>query len=765
MRHSVKIKLIICGGFAVLLLLVIRLTALREDSKLLDFISKESNRPLVEFSVEQNADTVSIVLSPAEGVPRDIKIYYTLDGSVPDTSDTCYEGPLVLPAGDMSKGVIIRAAVSYKDQLSQAYTKTVLQLENGALPEDMIIVSLSTDPDNLYDYETGIMVEGKTKDDFIAAGGDYDSLQPWQLPANFKQRGDAWIRDAYAEFYDNRGNLLGGQDVGISISGGASSYLDVKSFKLSANWNRTGETADFPASWFMTAATEQTEPLAVDSYNKIIVRNGGQDRDHTFLLWNVLSPLAKESGLIHVADAIPAIVYLNGEYYSYMCLQQHINRDYLGNLHGLNKELIVDNQFGSERELLAATGLNQLLQEDIQDPAIREQVEKIVDIDDLFLYYAFEMVANNLDWLHNNYRGWRYTGQAVEGNVFSDGRYRFILYDLDTCLRSKPDQFSELMTKDSWYYSELLDFLLKYPGYREKFICNVLNLTNTTWSPESLCSRLSEEKEKLTTLKQNEKFGSLISKSLSETSEDSYNDIYNMALGRRNVVHEQLRHYFSCESAYTLSMSVDAPGSCIRLENMQVTYGSPYTGTYFVECGVTLRAEIGPGQEFDHWLVNGVVCETQDLYLDAAQVNGSSFVEVTLCTRNCKSGKLVINEVYAKGNHDWIELKNVGSAPIDLSGMCISDNPDQPQKCALPQITMEPGELLVLLCKNNLTLAGNLVNFNLSEGEYLLLTQERGTQIDGLCIPNLPEGTSYGLSEKTGQYVLFSSPTKGEQNN
>ena len=82
MRHSVKIKLIICGGFAVLLLLVIRLTALREDSKLLDFISKESNRPLVEFSVEQNADTVSIVLSPAEGVPRDIKIYYTLDLSL-----------------------------------------------------------------------------------------------------------------------------------------------------------------------------------------------------------------------------------------------------------------------------------------------------------------------------------------------------------------------------------------------------------------------------------------------------------------------------------------------------------------------------------------------------------------------------------------------------------------------------------------------------------------------------------------------------------
>ena len=56
MRHSVKIKLIICGGFAVLLLLVIRLTALREDSKLLDFISKESNRPLVKVSNTDRVD-------------------------------------------------------------------------------------------------------------------------------------------------------------------------------------------------------------------------------------------------------------------------------------------------------------------------------------------------------------------------------------------------------------------------------------------------------------------------------------------------------------------------------------------------------------------------------------------------------------------------------------------------------------------------------------------------------------------------------------
>ena len=255
--------------------------------------------------------------------------------------------------------------------------------------------------------------------------------------------------------------------MGISIAGGASSYYDIKSLKLSANWNRPGEPADFPASWLFPPSAKGTTVPAVDSYNKVIVRNGGQDRDGTLLLWNVLSPLAKESGLTHVADAIPAIVYLNGTYYSYMCLQQHVNRDYLGNLYGLDKEQIVDNELSTEADLLRITGLGQLLQQDIRDPAVRERVEQIVDVDNLFLYYAFEMVVNNLDWIHNNYRCWRYTGENMEGNAFSDGRYRFILYDLDVCLRQTPDQFEELLTEGSYYYSELLNFLLGDSGYRE----------------------------------------------------------------------------------------------------------------------------------------------------------------------------------------------------------------------------------------------------------------------------------------------------------
>lgn len=763
MKHGIKAKLSALIGFAALLTAVVFLGAQREDTKILELISQEYG-PLIDFSIEQDAGIAMVSLSLAPDIPHEARIYYTLDGSVPDATDACYEEPLALPCEDVGKGVTIRAVISYGDQLSPTFTRTVLPLEHAGLPEDLVIVSISTDPANLYDYETGIMVEGKTKDDFIAAGGDYDNLQPWQLPANFKQRGENWIRDGYAEFYDSQGNLLGGRDVGIGIAGGASSYYDIKSLKLFANWNRFGETADFPASWLFPASAKGTTVQAVDSYNKVVVRNGGQDRDGTFLLWNVLSPLAKESGLTHVADAVPAIVYLNGTYYSYMCLQQHVNRDYLGNLYGLDKERIVDNELSTEADLLRITGLGQFLQQDVRDPAVREQVEQIVDVDNLFLYYAFEMVVNNLDWIHNNYRCWRYTGGNIEGNAFSDGRYRFILYDLDVCLRQSPDQFRELLTEESYFYSELLNFLLGDSGYCEKFINIVLNLTNTTLSPETLCARLTEEKEKQIALSQNEKFACFITKSLSETSEEVYDEVCKVALNRKDMIHAHLVNYFSCQKAYTLSILVDAPGSCVRLENMRLAYGDHYAGTYFAECGVTLHPEIGPGQEFDHWLVNDVVYDTQTLYLDAANIGTASSVKVVLITKACRTGKLVINEVKSKGAADWIELRNVGSEPMDLSGICISDDSQKPRKCALPQTTLDPGELLVLLCKNNLTLAGHLVNFNLSTGDYLLLTQEDGTQIDGLCIPNLPEGTSYGLSEQTGQYTILEFPTKGEPN-
>ena len=48
-------------------------------------------------------------------------------------------------------------------------------------------------------------------------------------------------------------------------------------------------------------------------------------------------------------------------------------------------------------------------------------------------------------------------------------------------------------------------------------------------------------------------------------------------------------------------------------------------------------------------------------------------------------GQVVINELMASGDADWVELLNEGSAPAALSGWCLSDRPRPSAPAAGPE--------------------------------------------------------------------------------
>ena len=74
-------------------------------------------------------------------------------------------------------------------------------------------------------------------------------------------------------------------------------------------------------------------------------------------------------------------------------------------------------------------------------------------------------------------------------------------------------------------------------------------------------------------------------------------------------------------------------------------------------------------------------------------------------------GDLVINEFMADNDStladefgefdDWVELYNRGSAPIALGGLYLSDEPADPWAYALPDLTLAPGEYLLIWCDND----------------------------------------------------------------
>ena len=116
---------------------------------------------------------------------------------------------------------------------------------------------------------------------------------------------------------------------------------------------------------------------------------------------------------------------------------------------------------------------------------------------------------------------------------------------------------------------------------------------------------------------------------------------------------------------------------------------------------------------------------------------------------------LVINEVLAINRStfehegvfpDLIELYYDGPAGLNLSGMSISDNPDDPARFVFPAgTTIEPGGYLVLYADSNTLASGLHLGFALNgEGEGIYLYDRDGTLLDsvefGLQLPDFSIG-------------------------
>ena len=118
---------------------------------------------------------------------------------------------------------------------------------------------------------------------------------------------------------------------------------------------------------------------------------------------------------------------------------------------------------------------------------------------------------------------------------------------------------------------------------------------------------------------------------------------------------------------------------------------------------------------------------------------------------------------------DWIELFNFGSDPIALKGFGLSDNYELPFKWTFPDISIQPGEFLLLWAsgKNRINPAAPLhTNFSISaSGEEIILTHHNGTTIDEMVPTAISTDISYGrYPDGTGDWRFFTATTPGSPN-
>ncbi len=141
-----------------------------------------------------------------------------------------------------------------------------------------------------------------------------------------------------------------------------------------------------------------------------------------------------------------------------------------------------------------------------------------------------------------------------------------------------------------------------------------------------------------------------------------------------------------------------------------------------------------------------------------------------------QSDPVRINEVLQKNlyslvdsdgdRNEWVELYNGSGQPVSLHGYFLSDTPDDLFRFALPDVTMGPGEhLVVFLSGKNRTEGEIHASFGLSADETMLyLTNVQGMRTDTLPLlaeekPNVSVGR-----DASGNLRYYAQPTPGAPN-
>ena len=397
--------------------------------------------------------------------PWYVELYFTLDSTTPTTESAKYDGPIhILDASSNSNlySMITETSLGLKKDyclemgwneghsiwyslpsekidkctvLSVAvYNKVVGVIEQVIVKHYFVgfqqkwgysgitVISISTPPDNLFDYDSGIYVLGKTFDEEINANG---RLKYWFWQSgNWSNKGTEWEREAVVNCFDTNNRLLLSGPIGIRIQGGQSRNLIPKSFNL---YNRDETHNSFPDFF--------NNGLILDS---VSLFSGSQDYQ-TKLRDVLVNELMLNSNAV-CRDYIPCQLFLDGEYWGLYFITEKYDRSFFAQRYGVRRKdditLVKDGalEIGEDKDMDDYHYMVSFLSEaDMSDKQNYEKACSIVDIGSLIDYYATMIFVGRFnDWIepHRNIAMWK-TRDTSDG-VYEDGRWRWIIYDLNS---------------------------------------------------------------------------------------------------------------------------------------------------------------------------------------------------------------------------------------------------------------------------------------------------------------------------------------------
>lgn len=602
--------------------------------------------------------------------------FFTIDGSLPDTNSYKYDTAFYIDS------TIVFRIQYFSDSLLKGPLSNYTYFINDS--SELDIYSLITDPENLWNQETGI----------YAYGNQYWPNPPY-FEANFWQK---WERPVHIQFMSREEDFLWEQDAGIKIHGNFTRMLPQKSFGLYAK-NQYGTNK------FDHKLLSQKPYLT--EYKRFLLRNAGNDNLLAHFR-DLLIHKRMANTHVDVQQGYPVSTYLNGDYWGIYHLREKIDRFYLKNNQGVDPDdvnLLEQNALIIDGDRNEFENLIQYIQTfNLSEDLHYNSIEKEIDIENWIDLYIANLYHFNTDWPHHNSKFWNTAGT----------KWQQILVDLDVSMglsstnKAHKNPLPSIHNDSLSYLAIFYKALLQNNTFKRQYVNRFSDLMNTILLPsdylvlyDSLKSDMQFEMQRHCE-RWNINYNHWLSGYYTQNIADFIED-------RGPFMREFLQERYDLGTYDTIKLSVEPIGKGRIKLNTILVDDNNWQGLYFDSIPVYIEAIPNPGYEFIGWestsspnladstriLKNYYLNSFDDL---KAVFYSETGIEDTL---NIAITEINYRDWENAETGDWIEIHNLENDTIDLSDWSFKGL--KPYKnWKIPQNTkIAPNDYLVLVQDTN----------------------------------------------------------------
>jgi hypothetical protein len=550
--------------------------------------------------------------------PKDTSatIYYTLDGSIPTKKSKRYTKPILI-SSKTNEATVVRAR-AYREGFpkSKVITHSYFVKRDINNIYNTPVISLVTDPKNLFGDEMGIYVAGKVFEQWRTINPNSDVNE--NTPANYNQRGKNWEREGSVELFEPDGTVGLTQNIGIRTFGGYSRASNIKSLSLFARKNY--DNKEYFSYDFFSGE--------INRFSRILLRTSATDSSHALFRDALIQSLVKTHVNLDIQNSKPCILYINGKYYGIHNIREAHDESYIKNHYNIDEKdvVIIKNPTGNlgveiqEGYVGDEIHYNRMI-DYIRGHSLKSEdaynfIKTQIDIDNFIEYNVLQIYCDNRDWPGNNVRIWRKRTKTYEPDVpyGHDGRWRWMVFDLDfgfglfegeeaaqnNSLKRATEPDGPDWPNPPWS-TLLLRSLLENEQFKNQFINVFADRLNTIFLPEIVLEKIEAmEKVYYPNIKNHIIRWNLHGKSV-ENWKKEIETMKKFALKRPEYLRQHIIEYFGLSGTASIQVEMNE-GGLIKINSLVIeNTDTPWKGIYFKDIPIRIEAIPKPGYRFIGW--------------------------------------------------------------------------------------------------------------------------------------------------------------------